>query len=110
MSVEDGYVISDGLRLFYELHGTAASRPLLVFPNGLYLVDDFRYLASDRRMVFYDPRQRGRSDAVDEPSDATVGIECDVDDLEAVRRHFGADRIDLIGHSYAGLLVALYAA
>src|SRR5262249_17397949 len=34
----------------------------------------------------------------------------DVDDLEAVRRRFGADRIDLIGHSYAGLLVALYAA
>jgi proline iminopeptidase len=36
-------------------------------------------------------------------------VEQDVDDLDAVRRHFGVDRVNLIGHSYAGIVVALYA-
>jgi proline iminopeptidase len=32
-----------------------------------------------------------------------------VDDLDAVRRHFGLERLALIGHSYMGLMVVLYA-
>jgi proline iminopeptidase len=60
-------------------------------------------------VVFYDVRNRGRSDAVTDPSKLARGIEQDVDDLDAVRRSFGVDRVDLIGHSYIGLMVALYA-
>src|SRR5208282_4610852 len=37
------------------------------------------------------------------------GIHHDVDDLESVRRHFGASQPALIGHSYVGLTVVLYA-
>jgi pimeloyl-ACP methyl ester carboxylesterase len=37
------------------------------------------------------------------------GVHHDVDDLEAVRRHFGLERMTLIGHSYVGVTVALYA-
>ena len=33
----------------------------------------------------------------------------DVDDLEAVRSYLGLSRIDLIGHSYAGIIPILYA-
>jgi len=111
MAVEQGFLVASGnVRLYYEVYGTGDARTPLVFPNGLYLADDFQFLAENRRVIFYDPRQRGRSDAVEPLSEATVGIERDVDDLDAVRRHFGVERIDLIGHSYAGLLVALYAA
>jgi proline iminopeptidase len=97
----------DGIRLFYQVIGSGPTR--VVFPNGLYLCDDFRRLAEDRTLIFYDVRNRGRSDALGSPESRTGGILNDVDDLDVVRRHFGADKIDLIGHSYIGLMVILYA-
>jgi proline iminopeptidase len=109
--IEEGFVTTnDGVRLFFHARADDRSAPPLIFPNGLYLLDDFAYLSEHRRLIFYDPRQRGRSDAVPNPSETTLGIERDVDDLDAIRRHFGGDIVDLIGHSYAGLLIALYAA
>jgi pimeloyl-ACP methyl ester carboxylesterase len=61
-------------------------------------------------LIFYDVRNRGRSDTVAEVAKLARGIQQDVDDLEvAVRRHFGIEHADLIGHSYIGLMVALYA-
>jgi proline iminopeptidase len=104
--------LDDGVRLYYEKLG-GGSRIVLA-PNAFYFMQDFRLLADDASLVFYDVRNRGRSDAVTDPSKLARGIEQDVDDLDAVRRYFcsmgpGADRVDLIGHSYVGLLVALYA-
>jgi pimeloyl-ACP methyl ester carboxylesterase len=37
------------------------------------------------------------------------GVHHDVDDLEAVRRQLGIGQMDLLGHSYIGLLAILYA-
>src|SRR5262249_28860224 len=37
------------------------------------------------------------------------GVHHDVQDIETVRRHFGIERLRLIGHSYVGLTVKLYA-
>ncbi|HEV3139475.1 MAG TPA: alpha/beta hydrolase, partial [Vicinamibacterales bacterium] len=56
-----------------------------------------------------DPRNRGRSDLVGDRSKLERGIRHDVDDFDVIRRHFGKDRVDLIGHSYMGVTVALYA-
>lgn len=41
---------------------------------------------------------------------ARIGIEWDLRDLEAVRSHFGIGRVSLVGWSYLGAVVALYAA
>jgi proline iminopeptidase len=81
----------------------------VLVPNGLYLVEDFARLGAARRLVFYDVRNRGRSDQDRDPARLQRGIEQDVDDLDAVRRHFGAGVVSLIGHSYVGVTVALYA-
>lgn len=104
--------LNDGLRLYCKKLGNDV-RTVLV-PNGLYLMRNFRFLSDDATVVFYDVRNRGRSDAVTDPSKLARGIEQDVDDLDGVRRYLcsrgtGADRVDLIGHSYIGLMVALYA-
>ena len=56
-------------------------------------------------MIFYDVRNRGRSDC----ADSGRGIHDDVEDLDAVRRWFGAGRMNLMAHSYMGLVAALYA-
>jgi pimeloyl-ACP methyl ester carboxylesterase len=81
----------------------------VLFPNGLYLLDDFQHLAAGRTLVFYDLRNRGRSDAVADAAKRKAGLHKDVEDLEAVRRHFGAAKVDLVAHSYVGLMVILYA-
>jgi proline iminopeptidase len=97
----------DRVRLSYETVGDG--RQTVFVPNGFYLRDDFQSLARRRRLVFYDPRNRGRSETVAEPAKLQRGILNDVDDLEALRRHVGARKIALIGHSYMGLGVVLYA-
>jgi proline iminopeptidase len=103
----EGYVTTeDGMRLFFTTLGTGPGT--LLIPNGPPLIDDFLSLAVNRMLIFYDPRNRGLSDAAQDHSRAS-GIHHDVDDMEAVRRHFGLARIDLLGHSYLGLAVILFA-
>jgi proline iminopeptidase len=101
----DGFfTAADGVRLYWRSIGDG---PVVVIPNGLYFLDDLAPLAERRTLLAYDPRNRGRSDAVEEP--AALGIEQDVRDLEAVRAALGIERVATIGHSYAGFLVGLHA-
>jgi proline iminopeptidase len=105
---EEGYVTAeDGVRLFYRKVGSGAKTVLI--PNGIYLCDDFERLAGGSTLIHYDVRNRGYSDTLTDPSKTERGIHHDVDDLDSVRRHFGIERADIIGHSYIGLMVALYA-
>jgi pimeloyl-ACP methyl ester carboxylesterase len=104
----EGYVTTvDGIRLYFQKLGSGPKT--VIIPNGLYLLDDFKRFAAGRTLIFYDLRNRGRSDAVTDGAKLKRGIHHDVDDLDAVRRHFGVSQPDVIGHSYVGLAVALYA-
>jgi len=108
MTLRDGYVTTDdGLRLFYRRAGD--SPEIVLFLNGVTSAEDFAPLAVGRSIIFIDPRNRGWSDAVSDPSQIERGIHHDVDDLDAFRRHFGVDRVDIIGFSYASVSAALYA-
>lgn len=113
METREGWVTTDGgPRLFFQevTSGTAGEgEPTLVVPNGWYLLDELGPLAAKRRIVVYEPRHRGRSDAVEDPAELARGVHGDVDDVERVRRHFGLARFDLLGHSYVGMVVALFA-
>ena len=95
------------MRLFFETVGDGPQA--VIVPNGFHLARDFERLLSGRTLIYYDLRNRGYSDTVTDASKLARGIHNDVDDLEAVRRHFGIDTVDAIGHSYAGLMVMLYA-
>ncbi len=68
-----------------------------------------RVSPSRRTLILCDPRNRGRSDGLTDRSKIEKGVHHDVDDFDAIRRHFGFDRVSLIGHSYMGVVVALYA-
>jgi pimeloyl-ACP methyl ester carboxylesterase len=107
MQISDGYVTTDGIRLFYRKMGDGPQTVLI--PNGIPMLDDLAYLAEGRTLIFYDVRNRGLSDRVDDRSKLADGIHHDVDDLDAVRRHFGANQVDVIGHSYVGMTVILFA-
>jgi proline iminopeptidase len=104
----EGYIAApDGVKLFYRSLGEGDDVVLL--PGGMYLFDDFKRLAAGRRLIAYDQRNRGRSEAVQERSKLERGVVQDADDLDAVRRHVGAERVAILAHSYMGLAAALFA-
>lgn len=89
--VREGFLAADdGMCLYYRVVGSGLQA--IVVPVGFYLEPFLDRLASpERTLVFYDPRGRGRSDAVD-PS--RVSLDHQVRDVEAVRRHLGFERMD----------------
>jgi proline iminopeptidase len=104
----EGYIATpDGVKLFYRAAGDGDAVVLL--PGGMYLYEDFKRLATGRTLIAYDQRNRGRSDSVQERAKLERGVLQDADDLDVVRRHFGAERVAIIAHSYMGLAAALYA-
>jgi hypothetical protein len=62
----------DGVRLFVQKLGNGAQA--VVIPNGIYLSDDFKHLADGRTLIFFDFRNRGRSDHVSDSSKLKRGI------------------------------------
>ena len=108
MSTNDGFItMPDGVRLFFEKLGTGPTT--LVILNGVFYLDDFKYLSSQHTLVSLDLRNRGRSDLLNDPSKLERGINQDVDDLENVRQYLGLSRFHLLAHSYAGMTPILYA-
>lgn len=109
MAITEGFIATrDGIRLFYRKVGDG--EPSLVVPNGIVYGQDFATLAERRTVLFYDVRNRGRSDEVTDPAVLEKGIHNDVEDLEDVRHAFELPRMQLLAHSYMGLMAALYAA
>lgn len=95
----------DGVRLYYERIGSGPRT--LIVPGRLFLARDLAPLGERHTVILYDMRNRGRSSRVEDGRLLTIGK--DVEDLEAVRRHFGVERFVPIGYSYLGLMVVLYA-
>jgi pimeloyl-ACP methyl ester carboxylesterase len=102
----EGFVTADdGIRLFYRKVGDGASA--VVIPAAVFLHPALSGLADGRTLIFYDMRNRGRSDSV--PAERENSIQRDVADLENLRAQLGFERVSLVGWSYLGLMVALYA-
>ncbi len=96
----------DGTRLGYRDIGPGSVS--LVAAGAMVLTDFLRPLTQQQRVVLYDPRYRGVSQAVSDA--AAVGIEGEVDDFAAVRQHFAAEDIAVLGWWYSGATVARFAA
>ena len=103
----EGFVpSSSGSRLYYRRLGRGPQT--VVIPLATWWGSQADVLADRMDVVLYDPRGRGRSDAITD--DTPVGIDAAVADLESVRLHLDLQRISLIGWSYLGAVVMLYAA
>jgi len=103
-----------GATIWYEVRGGAAGRPLIMVNGGpgfdhTYVLcsDAWDRLARSRRVVLYDQRGNGRSGALKKGASCTLADQ--IDDLDALRAKLGAERVDLIGHSWGGYLVMAYA-
>lgn len=103
---ETSVLAPDGVRLYARILGNGPDT--VIVGLATYLAQDLAPLQSGRTLIFYDPRSRGGSDAVTDSS--RLGMSFEVADLEAVRAHFRLSRASLVGWSYLGAVVALYAA
>ncbi len=105
----EGYVqTEDGTQLFYQKIGNG--KQTVIIPGRLFMADDFKSLAAGRTLIFYDMRGRGRSAAIpDEQRPNLLSIHHDVRDVETIRKHFKVEKFSLIGYSYLGLMVVMYA-
>jgi proline iminopeptidase len=104
---------TDGARIAYYAPQDVRGVPLLVLSGGPGT--DSRYmrvggaldrLAEDRPLIFFDQRGTSRSSA----ANGTETIDKYVEDLEAIRRAVGAERVDILGHSFGGYLAMAYTA
>jgi proline iminopeptidase len=93
-------VLGSGPDTVVVLHGGPGAGMGTVLPAWRPLADRFT-------LVFYDQRGGGRSTL---PADtALLDARYFVEDLEAVRRHFGLERLKLVTHSFGSVLAASYA-
>jgi proline iminopeptidase len=109
--VEDtaGHVAVRGIQLFVRRVGSG--KPVVVLHGGPgahhdYLRPGFDGLATGRELLYYDQRGGGQSPV---PRDVPVGWTEQVEDLEALREHWGLERLTVVGYSWGGLLALLYA-
>lgn len=98
--------VGDGVELYAEVRG--AGPDTVVVPLAVWLAPVLEPLGEGRTLILYDMRGRGRSTPVEDP--ALLGLARDLEDLDAVRGHYGVSRTALIGFSYLGAMTALYAA
>jgi pimeloyl-ACP methyl ester carboxylesterase len=103
---DSGWVAGpDGVRLYYEKIGNGPRT--IIVPGRLFLARDLAPLGERHTLILYDMRNRGRSSRVEDGTLLT--IQKDVEDLDAVRRHFRVERFVPVGYSYLGFMVVLYA-
>jgi proline iminopeptidase len=107
-----GYMEADDALLFFRSVGKGT--PLIVLHGGPGMSHDYlapqvtQLLADDLRLIFYDQRASGRSTGLEDTTRLTM-VQF-VEDLEQVRRALGLERMNLLGHSFGGLLAMYYAA
>lgn len=108
---EDGYKLVNGVDHFFRMVGEGEPFVVLHGGPGMYhdeLYPFFQEFARNHRVIFYDQRGNGRS-RLETIDTSTFSVELLVADLEGLRQAFGIEQLNLIGHSWGGLLAMYYA-
>jgi pimeloyl-ACP methyl ester carboxylesterase len=103
--VGSGYAPVNGLRMYYEVHGTG--QPLVLLHGNLSTIDvDFGRilpaLAESRQVIAVEQQAHGHTADIDRP----LSIQNWADDTAALLAHLGIGRADVFGYS-SGSAVAM---
>ncbi len=108
---ETGYKKANGIDHFYRIIGEGEPFIFLHGGPGMWhdeLVPFFMDFAESHQNIFYDQRGNGNS-LMEKIDETTFTTELLVADLEALRQEFGLKQLNIIGHSWGGLLGMYYA-
>jgi len=103
---------------YYEVNGTklwvvsfGEGEPLFFIAGGPggthYGLRSFDSLSTTNTLVYYDGFGRGKSDTAEVVTEYTLNR--DIEDLEGLRIAMGFSKINILGHSYGGLVAQGYA-
>ncbi len=107
---EEGTKQINGVTLYYKIIGRG--EPIVVLHGGpgmdhSYFLPHMERLAKNYKLIFFDQRASGRSSA---PKDSSgITLENFVADIEGIRTAFGLEKMNLMAHSWGGLLAMQYA-
>src|SRR5207237_1599406 len=94
------YADVNGIKLYYEIHGTG--HPLVLLHGGLGATSMFGpnlpALAKGRQVIAVDLQGHGRTADIDRP----IRTDLMADDIAALITHLGLERPDLMGYSLGG--------
>jgi len=108
--IKEGFVDVNGLFLYYTEIGHG--EPLVLLHGGPggsynYFLPFLLPLARNNRLIFMDERGSGRSGKLQDPSGYTVDTMAA--DVEALRTALRLGSINVLGHSFGGLVAQAYA-
>ncbi len=99
-SVKTGYAPVNGLKLYYEIHGTG--EPLILLHGGVGATEMFNpilpLLSNTRRVIAVDLQAHGRTADIDRP----LSMEAMAGDIAALIKHLGIEKADVMGYSLGG--------
>jgi proline iminopeptidase len=108
-SIEEGYLDINGALLFFKTMGSG--EPIVVLHGGpgfdhRQFLPYIWELAERHKVILFDQRGTGLSSA---PIDSTsISIDSFIADIEGVREAFGIEKMNLLGHSWGGILAMYY--
>jgi pimeloyl-ACP methyl ester carboxylesterase len=96
------YADVNGINLYFETHGKAGLRPLVLLHGGLGSGEMFGpilpALAADHQVIAPDLQGHGRTADIDRPIDVRLMA----DDIAALIGHLGLEKPDVMGYSLGG--------
>ena len=108
--VKSGVQSINGTELFVKTMGKG--EPILIVHGGPGLSHDYylphlESLAQDHQLIFYDQRVSGAS--LMNVDSSSINLDAFIEDIEALRKKFGIRVINLMAHSFGGLIAMNYA-
>jgi len=97
-----GYAPVDGLKMYYEIHGTG--QPLILIHGGLGSTEMFAgimpSLAKNHQVITVDLQGHGRTADIDRP----MSFDGLADDIAALAKYLKIDKVDVMGYSFGGIV------
>jgi len=108
--VIDGLRLINGTQIYCKSIGTGI--PLLIVHGGpgldhSYFLPQMTQLADTYELIFFDQRGCGQSSV--HVDSAAMTVDAMVEDIDKVRDAYNLNTVNLMGHSWGGLLAMLYA-
>jgi pimeloyl-ACP methyl ester carboxylesterase len=97
---KSGYAPVNGLKMYYEAHGSG--RPLILLHSGLGAIEMFSEILSalsrDRQAIAVDLQAHGRTADIDRP----LSYQAMADDVAALIQYLKFEKADVMGYSVGG--------
>ena len=107
--IDGNFISVNGAKLWVVTVGKGD--PVFIIPGGPggnhLSYRSFDSLASHKMVVYFDAFGRGKSDTALDVKE--YSLERDIEDLEGLRKGLHLDQINVLGHSYGGLVAQGYA-